>query len=279
MRADRVERNEGLLASSFDLSHDTVSLLVSRYQWCSAHVPHAPLPAAAPPHYLAQAMSSEELREIFSFRDNCLSDTHHSLSCKRCRYLTTDGDRPAHELQHVSEAECLDDDDDDDDDEDDDGGGDDNDSDGDNDEAAVVEVQGNGDGGDGAPGRRPTAKPAKPTKEQKKKDMEKQKLKQKRMRQRRLAAEEAAAAAESAGDDGAGGAGGGGSGGGSTAKSQLDRSAQVGFPSEDQIALWAHHAQKTTIIDDVLRDCDRNNYVSFVFELRVPPMVVTEAAC
>jgi len=55
---------------------------------------------------------------------------------------------------------------------------------------------------------------------------------------------------------------------------------QVGNPSEDQIALWGHHRHKADIIDDVLRDSDQNNNISFVFELRVPPMakVVPPAA-
>lgn len=53
------------------------------------------------------------------------------------------------------------------------------------------------------------------------------------------------------------------------------KSAQVGFPSEDQIRLWGHHTEKEDIIDDILKKCDRNDNISFIFELRVPPMDIT----
>ena len=201
-----------------------------------------------------QAMASDDLREIFTYRDTCISDTHDTLGCKRCRYIAADGVRPSHE------AECVSSDDDEGDSDD---SSDCSDTSSDSDESSGEES----DGSDGVQKKKKKKKqPKKVTKKKKNKPSKKPKKKR-------------AAASEQEDTDGTtsdGGGGGGGGGGTAVAdpRTQVQRSGQIGNPSEDQIALWAHHAQKDTILDDVLRGSDRNNNISFVFELRVPPMVV-----
>ena len=113
-------------------------------------------------------MSRDDLREIFTYRETCISDTHDSLSCKRCNGLNTDGDKVKNENMDENEEHNK----------------------------TVSEAE------------------------------------------------------------------------------ELKRCAQVGFPSEDQISLWGHHTRKEHIIDNILKDSDQNNHISFVFELRVPPMVL-----
>ncbi len=189
-------------------------------------------------------MSSDELREIFTFRDACISDTHDSLLCTRCRHIASDGGgRPAHEVDLAQSDE--------DDDSDLEAAEAEEEAEEEEEEVVVeevVDVEASGDGdGSSKSKKKKTTKPKEKEKEKKQKKKKKKKVKA-----------EAPAAVSATGDP----------------LTQLQRSAQVGNPSEDQIALWAHHAQKSSIIDDVLRDCDVDNNISFVFELRVPPMVV-----
>lgn len=187
-----------------------------------------------------QAMASDDLREIFTFRDDCISDTHDTLNCRRCRYIPSDGVRPSHEPESEEDSDDSSD------------SSDDSDSDDSDDSDESVDSQ---------------------TKKQKKQKTTTKKRKKKKKKQKRRKGT-SDASADGGGGGGAGDGGGGGGDGEGEQLTQLQRSAQVGNPSEDEIALWAHHAQKDTILDDVLRNSDRNNNISFVFELRVPPMVV-----
>ena len=170
-------------------------------------------------------MSSDDLREIFTYQDRCISDTHDTLNCKRCRHVLSDGARPAHEPEVVR----LDVDEDNDSD---------SDSDSHSEPSLVVD--------DGTEEKH-TSNRKKGTK-----------VASKEVTNNRTTDE----SVESRG----------------SSLTQIQRSRQIGNPSEDQIALWGHHAQLDTVIDDVLRGSDRSGNISFVFELRVPPMVLPAAA-
>ena len=240
--------------------------------------------------FIAQAMSSDDLREIFTYNENCISDTHDSLGCRRCRYRLTDGERPKHEIEQVEssqeetedndsieeasqkrdEEEDVDEDDSDENDDDsdennDDSDEDDDDSDEDDDDDADSDDEDEDSDSESAddddvivldgPEEKSAVQKSRPAKSGAK-SKKKKKKKKKHRRCHEIVDNKPMMSADG------------------TPMTQLQRSAQVGNPSEDEIALWAHHAQKDTIIDDVLRDSDCNSNISFVFELRVPPMVL-----